>query len=130
VIGLRRCLSAYWQQRELCHRLALISVGVLLVLALPLAGWIAPAPAPGHRGQWAWLGLAASPLMIAPAGCILDQPVASLFALALPGRRWSCVIGLLCATNSGARLRDTVQVYGRQGRKMLGCAVRAALALA
>ena len=67
------------------------------------------------------LGLAASPLMIGTGWFILINPVASPFALALPV---TALVNALMALPFALRilvprLRDTVQIYGRQAQ-MLG----------
>ena len=100
--------------------MALISVVVLLALALPLAGWIATRARGGVEAV-GLLGLAASPLMIGTGWFILINPIASPFTLALPV---TALVNALMALPFALRilvprLRDTVQIYGRQAQ-MLG----------
>ena len=120
VIGLPQMPASVWQAAGTSLTVALISVVVLLALALPLAGWIATRARGGVEAV-GLLGLAASPLMIGTGWFILINPVASPFALALPV---TALVNALMALPFALRilvprLRDTVQIYGRQAQ-MLG----------
>lgn len=114
LLGLPTTPASVWQAAATSIGVALISVLLLLVLVLPLAGWIASARRGGIEGVGLF-GLAASPLMIGTGWFILINPVADPFALALPV---TALVNALMALPFALRilvppLRDTVQVYGR-----------------
>lgn len=114
VVGLRELPASVWQAAGQSLMVALFSVLVLLVLALPMAGWIATRRA-GSVEAVGLLGLSASPLMIGTGWFILVNPVMNPADLAL------AVTGLVNALMAlpfalrimVPRLRDTVQDYGR-----------------
>jgi thiamine transport system permease protein len=99
---------------------AVTSIILMLVLALPMAGWIA-GRAKGGMEAIGLLGLSASPLMIGTGWFILINPVADPFALALPV---TVLVNALMALPFALRIlvppmRDALQTYGRMGA-MLG----------
>lgn len=114
ISGLPQTPSSVWHAAGTSLVVALISIAVLLVLALPLAGYIATR-AKGSIEAIGLLGLSASPLMIGTGWFILINPVADPFALALPV---TALVNALMALPFALRvlvppLRNTVQVYGR-----------------
>lgn len=93
---------------------ALASIVVLLLLALPMAGWIA-GRANARIEAIGLLGLAASPLMIGTGWFIVINPYVDPFAFALPV---TVLVNALMALPFALRilippLRATVQHYGR-----------------
>ncbi len=114
LIGLPQTPASVWQAAGNSIGVALLSIAVLLVLALPLAGWIATTKRSSVEGVGLF-GIAASPLMIGTGWFILINPVADPFVLALPV---TALVNVLMALPFALRilvppLRDTVQVYGR-----------------
>ena len=112
--GLPKTPATVWQAAGVSMGVSLASIVVLLLLALPLAGWIASAKRGGIEAVGLF-GLAASPLMIGTGWFILINPVADPFALALPV---TALVNALMALPFVLRilvppLRDTLQVYGR-----------------
>jgi thiamine transport system permease protein len=114
LIGLPQTPASVWQAAGNSIGVALLSIAVLLMLALPLAGWIATTKRSSVEGVGLF-GIAASPLMIGTGWFILINPVADPFVLALPV---TALVNVLMALPFALRilvppLRDTVQVYGR-----------------
>ncbi|MCX8226568.1 MAG: thiamine/thiamine pyrophosphate ABC transporter permease ThiP [Sulfitobacter sp.] len=106
--------ASVWQAAVTSIGVALVSIAVLLILALPMAGWIATAKR-GSVEAVGLFGVAASPLMIGTGWFILINPFADPVALALPV---TALVNALMALPFALRilvppLRDTVQVYGR-----------------
>ncbi len=114
VIGLGQVPVSVWQAAGTSIYVAVISVIVLGILSLPMAGWIASR----HRGGVeviGLLGLSASPLMIGTGWFILINPLADPVQLALPV---TALVNALMALPFALRimvprLRDTVRDYGR-----------------
>jgi thiamine transport system permease protein len=95
--GLGQVPLVVWQAAGQSVIVAVFSVFVLAILALPMAGWIATRRSGGVEAI-GLLGLSASPLMIGTGWFILVNPVMNLpFALRI-------IV---------PQLRDTVQTYGR-----------------
>ncbi|MFT6090801.1 thiamine/thiamine pyrophosphate ABC transporter permease ThiP [Sulfitobacter sp.] len=112
--GLLVTPASVWQSAVTSVGVALCSVAVLLMLALPMAGWIATAKR-GSVEAIGLFGIAASPLMIGTGWFILIHPIADPVAFALPV---TALVNALMALPFVLRilvppLRDTVQVYGR-----------------
>ena len=118
--GLGELPASVWHAAGQSLIVALLSVVVLLILALPMAGWIATRRA-GSVEAVGLLGLSASPLMIGTGWFILVNPVMNPADLALAV---TALVNALMALPFALRimvprLRDTVQDYGRLGQ-MLG----------
>lgn len=114
VAGLSQVPASVWRAAGVSVVVAFCSICVLLLLALPLAGWIASAKR-GSVEAVGLFGLSASPLMIGTGWFILINPVADPFALALPV---TALVNALMALPFALRilvppLRDIVQVYGK-----------------
>ena len=114
VAGIARLPSSVWMAVGNSVLVAVISVVVLCILALPMAGWIA-ARRQGGVEAIGLLGLAASPLMIGTGWFILVNPVMNPADLALPV---TALVNALMALPFALRiivprLRETVQDYGR-----------------
>ncbi len=112
--GLAAVPPVVWKAAGQSIFVAFISVVVLGVLALPMAGWIASSRRGGVEAI-GLLGLSASPLMIGTGWFILIHPVAAPATLALPV---TALVNALMALPFALRimvprLRDTVQDYGR-----------------
>lgn len=119
VFGLAQMPSAVWYAAGQSVFVALISVIVLAVLALPMAGWIATNRSGGVEAI-GLLGLSASPLMIGTGWFILINPVMSPSTIALPV---TALVNALMALPFALRilvprLRDTVQDFGRLGETL------------
>ncbi|MGJ8629255.1 MAG: thiamine/thiamine pyrophosphate ABC transporter permease ThiP [Sulfitobacter sp.] len=114
LIGLAQVPPSVWQAAGASIYVAMISVVVLGLLALPMAGWIASRRSGGVEAI-GLLGLSASPLMIGTGWFILINPLADPAALALPV---TALVNALMALPFALRimvprLRDTVRDYGR-----------------
>ena len=112
--GLLRLPDTVWLAAGNSLMVAAFSVLAMLVLALPMAGWIAARPKGGVEAV-GLLGLSASPLMIGTGWFILANPVVDPAALALPV---TALVNALMALPFALRimvprLRDTVQDFGR-----------------
>ncbi|MGC1497315.1 MAG: thiamine/thiamine pyrophosphate ABC transporter permease ThiP [Sulfitobacter sp.] len=112
--GLPQVPSSVWQAAGASLFVATISVLVMCLLALPMAGWIASKRSGGVEAI-GLLGLSASPLMIGTGWFILINPVADPVHLALPV---TALVNALMALPFALRimvprLRDTVQDFGR-----------------
>jgi thiamine transport system permease protein len=112
--GLSQMPPSVWQAAGVSISVALASVVVALVIALPMAGWIAGSKR-GSVEAIGLFGLSASPLMIGTGWFILLNPVVDPFRLALPV---TALVNALMALPFVLRilvppLRDTLQVYGR-----------------
>jgi len=112
--GLGQVPLVVWQAAVTSLWVAALSVAVLLVLAVPMAGWIATRPR-GSAEALGLTGLSASPLMIGTGWFILINPIADPVALSLPV---TAVVNALMALPFALRilvpsLRDAVQAYGR-----------------
>jgi len=112
--GLGQVPVTVWQAAGQSLFVAVISVVVLAVLALPMAGWIAARRSGGVEAI-GLLGLSASPLMIGTGWFILINPVLDPSSVALPV---TALVNALMALPFALRiivprLRDTVQDYGR-----------------
>ncbi|MDF3414863.1 thiamine/thiamine pyrophosphate ABC transporter permease ThiP [Sulfitobacter sp. M57] len=112
--GLTQMPPAVWAAAGSSLFVALISVLLLAVLALPMAGWIASKRAGGVEAI-GLLGLSASPLMIGTGWFILINPVMNPADLALPVTALVNALMALpfCLRIMVPRLRDTVQDFGR-----------------
>jgi len=112
--GLPQLPASVWQAAGLSALVAVASVLVLVLLALPMAGWIATRRAGGVEAI-GLLGLSASPLMIGTGWFILVNPVIDPADVALPV---TALVNALMALPFALRiivprLRETVQDYGR-----------------
>ena len=119
VVGLGQVPLSVWHAAGASLFVAAISVVVLGLLALPMAGWIATRRTGGVEAI-GLLGLSASPLMIGTGWFILINPVADPVQLALPV---TALVNALMALPFALRimvprLRDTVQDYGRLGESL------------
>jgi thiamine transport system permease protein len=112
--GLPQMPATVWTAAGSSLFVALISVLVLTLLALPMAGWIASKRAGGVEAI-GLLGLSASPLMIGTGWFILINPVMNPADLALPVTALVNALMALpfCLRIMVPRLRDTVQDFGR-----------------
>ena len=114
LIGLPQMPGVVWQSAGISLQVAALSIVILLILALPMAGWIAGKPSGGVEAIGLF-GLSASPLMIGTGWFILLNPVVDPVALALPV---TALVNALMALPFALRiivprLRDTLQDYGR-----------------
>jgi thiamine transport system permease protein len=112
--GLGQVPLVVWQAAGQSVIVAVFSVFVLAILALPMAGWIATRRSGGVEAI-GLLGLSASPLMIGTGWFILVNPVMNPSDVALPV---TALVNALMALPFALRiivpqLRDTVQTYGR-----------------
>ncbi len=114
ILGLPQMPAEVYRAAGVSILVALASIVVLLVLALPMAGWIA-----GRRGGGVeavgLLGLSASPLMIGTGWFIVINPLANPtdFALLV-----TVLVNAMMALPFALRIlvppmRDVVQQYGR-----------------
>ncbi|XDA98463.1 thiamine/thiamine pyrophosphate ABC transporter permease ThiP [Sulfitobacter sp. LCG007] len=112
--GLLTMPASVWRAALTSLWVAGLSTGLLLAMALPMAGWIA-----GRRGGSAeaigLLGLATSPLMIGTGWFILLNPVISPATLALPV---TALVNALMSLPFALRIlvpqmRATFEDYGR-----------------
>lgn len=112
--GLAVLPASVWQAAGASLFVAVISVLVLIVLALPMAGWIASRRAGGVEAI-GLLGLSASPLMIGTGWFIVINPVMNPADLALPVTALVNALMALpfCLRIMVPRLRDTMRDYGR-----------------
>lgn len=112
--GLAVLPASVWQAAGASLFVAVISVLVLIVLALPMAGWIASRRAGGVE-TIGLLGLSASPLMIGTGWFIVINPVMNPADLALPVTALVNALMALpfCLRIMVPRLRDTMRDYGR-----------------
>ncbi|MDF1726280.1 MAG: thiamine/thiamine pyrophosphate ABC transporter permease ThiP [Sulfitobacter sp.] len=113
VTGLLEMPAQVWQAAGVSILVALLSICLLLLLALPLSGWIATRRF-GAVEAVGLLGLAASPLMIGTGWFIMINPFADPSLLALPV---TALVNALMALPFALRilvppLRDTVRAYG------------------
>ena len=83
IAGFAKMPASVWHSAGTSLWVALLSVGVALALALPLAGWIATTKR-GSVEAVGLLGLSASPLMIGTGWFILINPIANPVSLSLP----------------------------------------------
>ncbi len=112
--GLEAVPASVWRSAGVSLWVAGLSVCVLLILALPLAGWIATR-ARGSVEAIGLLGLSASPLMIGTGWFILINPIADPVSLSLPV---TAVVNALMALPFALRilvpvLRETLDSQGR-----------------
>ena len=114
LIGLTQMPQAVWATAGASLFVAFISILVLGVLALPMAGWIASKRSGGVEAI-GLLGLSASPLMIGTGWFILINPVMNPADLALPVTALVNALMALpfCLRIIVPKLRDTVQDFGR-----------------
>ncbi|MBM1689294.1 thiamine/thiamine pyrophosphate ABC transporter permease ThiP [Sulfitobacter geojensis] len=112
--GMTQMPTAVWAAAGSSLFVAVISVMVLIVLMLPMAGWIASKRAGGVEAI-GLLGLSASPLMIGTGWFIVINPVMNPADLALPVTALVNALMALpfCLRIVVPRLRDTVQDFGR-----------------
>ncbi|MEH6737050.1 MAG: thiamine/thiamine pyrophosphate ABC transporter permease ThiP [Sulfitobacter sp.] len=114
VMGLPSMPSSVYQAAWVSIGVAGMSILLLLVLALPMAGWVAGRKKGGVEAV-GLLGLSASPLMIGTGWFIVINPYADPFDFALPV---TVLVNAMMALPFALRilvppLRDTVQQYGR-----------------
>lgn len=114
LIGLGQVPLSVWQAAGASLYVATISIFVMGMLAMPMAGWIASRKSGGVEAI-GLLGLSASPLMIGTGWFILINPVADPVQLALPV---TALVNALMALPFALRimvprLRDTLRDYGR-----------------
>ncbi len=114
LLGLPQMPDAVYAAAFTSIWVALASIAVMLVLALPMAGWIAGR---GHGGVEAvgLLGLSASPLMIGTGWFIVINPHANPFDFALPV---TVLVNAMMALPFALRIlvppmRDSLRQYGR-----------------
>jgi len=112
--GIALLSSDVWHAAGTSLWVALISVVVMCLIALPIAGWIASSRAGGLEAI-GLLGLSASPLMIGTGWFILINPVINPASVSLPVTALVNVLMALpfCLRIMVPRLRDTMQDYGR-----------------
>lgn len=106
--------ASVWQAAGVSIAVSLASVALMLMLALPMSGWIATRAGGGIEAI-GLLGLAASPLMIGTGWFILINPIANPFSLAWPV---TALVNALMALPFALRvlvppMRDIVYGYGR-----------------
>ena len=111
--GLPKMPTSVWLAAGNSLWVALLSVVVMVLLALPLAGWIASTKR-GSAEAIGLLGLSASPLMIGTGWFIVINPIADPVALALPV---TALVNALMALPFVLRilvprLRDILSDYG------------------
>lgn len=113
-MGVMQMPMTVWTAAGSSLFVALISVLVLTLLALPMAGWIASNRAGGVEAI-GLLGLSASPLMIGTGWFIVINPVMNPADLALPVTALVNALMALpfCLRIIVPRLRDTVMDFGR-----------------
>ncbi|WP_432817254.1 thiamine/thiamine pyrophosphate ABC transporter permease ThiP [Sulfitobacter sp. JB4-11] len=123
VFGLPQMPATVWGAAGISLQVAAVSVAVLLVIALPMAGWIASRRSGGVEAI-GLLGLSFSPLMIGTGWFILLNPIVDPVSLALPV---TALVNALMALPFALRImvpsmRDTLQTYGRlsEGLSMRG----------
>ncbi|MEQ6202211.1 thiamine/thiamine pyrophosphate ABC transporter permease ThiP [Sulfitobacter sp. HNIBRBA2951] len=114
LVGLPQMPTAVYHAALTSVWVALASVVVLLLLALPMAGWIAGRKGGGVEAV-GLLGLAASPLMIGTGWFIIINPHADPFAFALPV---TIAVNAMMALPFALRIfvppmREVVTEYGR-----------------
>lgn len=114
LIGLPQMPATVWQAAGVSVQVALVSVVLLLVIALPMAGWIAMKRS-GAVEAIGLLGLSVSPLMIGTGWFILLNPVVDPISLALPV---TALVNALMALPFALRImvprmRDTLLQFGR-----------------
>ncbi len=114
VMGLGRLPPEVWTAVGSTMIVVVLSVGLLGLMALPMAGWIA-SRARGGIEAIGLLGLSASPLMIGTGWFILINPFAYPADLALPVTALVNTLMALpfCLRILVPRLRETVQDFGR-----------------
>lgn len=112
--GLSQMPVVVWQAAGASLWVALISVVVMCVLVLPMAGWIASRRAGGVEAV-GLLGLSASPLMIGTGWFILINPVINPVDVSLAVTALVNALMALpfCLRIMVPRLRDTLQDFGR-----------------
>lgn len=114
LLGLGQMPGTVWQAAGISLQVAVVSVLVLLLIALPMAGWIAQRRSGGVEAI-GLIGLSFSPLMIGTGWFILLNPVVDPISLALPV---TALVNALMALPFALRimvprLRDTLQQFGR-----------------
>lgn len=119
LLGLAQVPPSVWHAAGNSLLVAALSVLVLVLLALPMAGWIAT-HARGSVEAIGLLGLSASPLMIGTGWFILINPITAPSSLALPV---TALVNALMALPFVLRiivprLRDTVQDYGKLSQSL------------
>lgn len=117
--GLSQMPAVVWQTAGNSLWVAALSVGVLLLIALPMAGWISTRQR-GSAEAIGLIGLSASPLMIGTGWFILINPIADPVSLALPV---TAVINALMALPFALRIlvppmRDMLATYDRLSRAL------------
>lgn len=114
VMGLSAMPSSVYQAAGISIAVAAMSIVLLLILALPMAGWIVGRKTGGVEAI-GLLGLSASPLMIGTGWFIVINPYADPFDFALPV---TVLVNAMMALPFALRIlvppmRDSVQQYGR-----------------
>lgn len=117
--GLPQMPISVWKTAGNSLGVALISIALLLVIALPMAGWISTRRAGGAEAI-GLIGLSASPLMIGTGWFILINPIANPVPLALPV---TALINALMALPFALRIlvppmRDVLTTYDRLSRSV------------
>jgi thiamine transport system permease protein len=112
--GLTEVPASVWQAAFVSLWVAALSIVVLLLMAIPLAGLVA-LRASGSVEAIGLLGLSASPLMIGTGWFILINPIADPISLSLPV---TAVVNALMALPFALRIivpafRETLQGYRR-----------------
>ena len=114
LLGVAQMPESVWQAALITVQVSALSIVVLLLIALPMAGWIASRRAAGVEAI-GLLGLSFSPLMIGTGWFILLHPVVDPISLTLPV---TALVNALMALPFALRimvprLRDTLQQFGR-----------------
>ncbi|KIN62617.1 Thiamin transporter membrane protein [Sulfitobacter noctilucicola] len=119
VIGIGQMPASVWSAAAASLSVAVISVVTMLVLALPMAGWVASKRAGGVEAI-GLLGISASPLMIGTGWFIVINPVMNPADLALPVTALVNALMALpfCLRILVPRIRETVQDYGRLSQSL------------
>ncbi|MCV3269807.1 thiamine/thiamine pyrophosphate ABC transporter permease ThiP [Roseobacter sinensis] len=117
--GLPLMPPVVWQTAGNSLWVAILSIAVLLLIALPMAGWISTRQR-GSAEAIGLIGLSASPLMIGTGWFILINPIADPVPLALPV---TALINALMALPFALRIlvppmRDVLGAYDRLARSL------------
>ena len=114
LMGLGQVPPVVWQSAGATLLVSCLSVLVLLILALPMAGWIASRRSGGVE-VIGLLGLSASPLMIGTGWFILVNPILDPAFLALPVTALVNALMALpfCLRILVPRLRETLRDFDR-----------------
>ncbi|MGC3940519.1 thiamine/thiamine pyrophosphate ABC transporter permease ThiP [Roseobacter sp. EG26] len=117
--GLPEMPAVVWKTAGNSLGVAVLSILTLLIIALPMAGWISSRRAGGAEAI-GLIGLSASPLMIGTGWFILINPIADPVPLALPV---TALINAMMALPFALRIlvppmRDTLVTFDRLSRSL------------